>query len=93
MDDWAAAGTGNDWAEGVACLDRVLHVVAEFERASGTTINKSKSAVVPSRLLSEVETKDCQRVWDYLRVSYRERLLGCTSASMPPLMTSMKLRF
>ena len=76
VDDWSAACAGATFQEAVCNLEALLEIVRIFEQASGSRINRDKSAVVPSRLLSASEVLACQAVWIDLRVSYRERLLG-----------------
>jgi len=76
VDDWAAACKGETWAETVASLHSVRAVVETFERAPGSQINRSKSALVPPRRLSDDELQMCRSRWSDLRVSSRERLLG-----------------
>ena len=76
VDDWAAACQGTTWEQSLLVLEETLCAVEEFERASGSIINKDKSAIVPSRRLSPSEQDDCRRKWHDVRISYCERLLG-----------------
>ena len=76
VDDWAAACQGATWEQSLLVLEVTLCAVEEFERASGSIINKDKSAIVPSRRLSPSEQDDCRRKWHDMRISYCERLLG-----------------
>ncbi len=76
VDDWAAALYANDWQTAMELLDELLQIVEEFERASGSKINRGKSALVPTRRLSDAEERDCRIRWSDLRISHRERLLG-----------------
>ena len=76
VDDWAAAMRGRNWNEVIGFLDSLLLVVEEFESASGSRINRSKSALVPSKRLTDEEVCACRVRWEDLRISYRERLLG-----------------
>ena len=76
VDDWATAIAASDWNQAADRLDKLLEVVEEFERSSGSRMNRGKSAVVPSRRLCPQEELGCRRRWADLRVSYFERLLG-----------------
>ena len=74
------AGFVDDWSAGCgsfAVLGDVFFLVGRFKAASGQQINRLKSAVVPSRRLSQQEVARCYEQWAWhLRVSYCERLLG-----------------
>ena len=52
VDDWAAALGAASWQIAVARLEALLQIVEDFEKASGSKINKGKSALVPSKRLS-----------------------------------------
>ena len=62
VDYWAAACVGKSFDQAAQSLVGVLELVGDFERASGSTINRSKSAIVPSRNLSAAEIAACQNV-------------------------------
>ncbi len=57
-------------------LEHLLTIVEDFERASGSQINRGKTALVPGKLLSARQELDCKRRWTDLRISYCKRLLG-----------------
>ena len=70
VDDWSAA------CRGIAALLRVQELTDIFQTASGQKINASKSALVPTRALTEDECTRCRARWQDLKISHRERLLG-----------------
>ena len=76
VDDWSAACHGAVWAECLARYEVLIEIIEDFERASGSRINKGKSAVVPSRNLTPEEEAALRSIWPDIRVSRRERLLG-----------------
>ena len=52
-------------------------MIHDFEQASGQQINRGKSALIPTRQLSDDERASCLAIWNSdIRISSREHVLG-----------------
>ncbi len=73
------SGFCDDWAAHIVGLRPVRHVVVlicEFEHASGQSINRTKTAFVPSRALLPNELRTLRQCWEGAKVTDNQRYLG-----------------
>ena len=70
----------DDWSTSIHSpedLREVRRILRDYEKVSGQRINSDKSAMVPSRKLTQEEEREYQDAWGAsLRVSHFERVLG-----------------